>query len=110
MKKETTSDTAMTNRRKYAKTPLEEVLEAYLREYGHGEADESFSIWLGQPAKEDPRQQPDEPSSPGASEGPKRQANPLPDALAGLLAAGLAGKNGEPPHVNVWVLVNGRLA
>lgn len=103
----------MTNREKYAKTPLEEVLEAYLREYGRGEADESFSIWLGQPAKEDPRQQPDEPSSPGASEEPKRQANPLPGALgalAGLLATGLAGKNGEPPHVNVWVLVNGRLA
>ena len=103
----------MTNRKKYAKTPLEEVLEAYLREYGGGEADESFSIWLGQPAKEDPKQQSDEPKLPGASEEPKRQANPLPGALGaltGLLAASFAGRNGEPPHVNVWVLVNGRPA
>ena len=88
----------MTNRKKYAKTPLEEVLEAYLREYGGGEADESFSIWLGQPAKEDPKQQSDEPKLPGASEEPR------------LLAASFAGRNGEPPHVNVWVLVNGRPA
>lgn len=103
----------MTNRVKYAKTPLEEVLGAYLRDYGHGETDKDFSIWLGQPAKEDPKRQSGEPSSSGASEDPKRQANPLPgalDALTGLLAAGLAGRNGEPPHVNVWVLVNGRSA
>lgn len=103
----------MTNRKKYAKTPLDEVLEAYLRDYVCNETDEDFSIWLGRPAKEDPRRQSGEPSSPGASEEPKRQANPLPGALGaltGLLATGLAGRNGEPPHVNVWVLVNGRSA
>lgn len=102
----------MTNREKYAKTPLEEVLEAYTRDCGRGEP-VGFNIWLGQSAKEDPRQQSDEPSSPGASEEPKRQANPLPGALGaltGLLAASFAGRNGEPPHVNVWVLVNGRPA
>ena len=87
----------MTNREKYAKSTLDETLEAFK---SHPDYERLALLqWLGM----------DESARLDAG----KPEDPLPGelgAIAGLLATGLAGKHGELPNVNVWVLVNGRPA